>query len=91
MTTTVTVKTHGNPALVRLENRIDHSTPEQSTYGHNSTRIFIPKDSTREFVVTDLQTVSSVEELRVQATSLEDAYPVVDLVEEAGSGSARNF
>lgn len=69
MTTTVTVKTHGRPAMVTVANEYDFRSQTASGHGHSIAHNFVGTEQSAEFVVTDTQTVT-VEELAEGATGL---------------------
>lgn len=77
MTTTVTVKTHGRPAMAIVKNDYHGSEPTSSYCGNTLARTFIGPDDERQFVVTDTQTVF-VYELPEGATTLPGYMPPAD-------------
>lgn len=72
MTTTVTIKTHGQPAQISITDEYSVEDPTAKRNGYNSSREFIAPNSEREVTVTNIRSIS-VSELPAEATDLDHA------------------
>lgn len=85
MTTKVTITTHTWPVAVTTNSSSSHSDGQTRSYGHQNTTQFVPKDTVRDFYISNTLAIS-VTELPEDATGLYSPTPASNAGTQDGAG-----